>query len=704
MLATLSMSPSLDFRDSNSASSPLPLLPRRSPSASRSVPTTPPKPSPIKLVVQGATPPEDPPETESSSSSSSSSSGRPTIRPKRVRGVRSPERSAPPPVFLGRQGSEPDDTAATPRPLVYAPASGHLRALSTSRIPSASSPPKDNETPRVIRKKSGEPIKSSLKSSRPKIRGSLTVVLGGPGSISKSEPNTPTITRSRVHFDAQLEHVKLFLAEQKPLAVSRDGSPTDDTSGTDGDFPDWIFGKGTNPKGRLDMRVDVPPAVGEVDVKLRTLTLNEDETAVVGTVAVRNLAFEKWVAVRFTFDGWQTTSEVTARHSSSLPGGEVDLFSFTIRLNDLLARIEGKEMLLAVRFTSAGREMWDNNGGGNYRATFRRAPREEEKKKGEAAEDLHSRLERVVKVQDETADKFKAGGSLAKRYDFGVAARMPWRPSATVQHHTRAQSHPVIDNPSPPSMVPWPPQRNSVKAKPPLGSPRDTGEDLSFRPAPYVPSDDSDEAPFALPQQRHHQRGYFDVPLRERDFGSLRRTPPGTPRMFRALDDSMATTPMGTPGGGRFNSFPPLEPARVGLGLGIGPIGFDLDGRLLKPGSSELSTPAFSSSGTSPVSPLDFEDFGQMSPVPGSASPKTYHNFLDRFCFYTGPEIQGLPRTQSVSSVEELLSAASTSPRLQSLAQQQQNPQSQTFDGWRSSGSSGESTPIASRSETPVAA
>ncbi|KAJ6546856.1 putative phosphatase regulatory subunit-domain-containing protein [Mycena capillaripes] len=746
MIATLAMSPSMDFRNSNTAGAPLPLLPRRSPSANRttfpSTSITPSKTSPpIKLVVQHATPPDDP--AGASSSSSSSSDGRPTLVVRAKRSLRPPEQSTPTPTPFPTRGPSPPRTAdandndATPRPparpLVYAPGAGigGLRALSTSHLPAPSplpSPPKPtDETPRMVRKKSGQPVKSSLKSSTPRVRGSLAVVIGT-GS-SKSAPSTPTQGARSVHFDTQLEHVKLFLAEQKPLAVSRDGSPTDDTSGTDGDFPDWIFGR--EEQGRLEMLVDVPPPPSEVDVKLQALALSDDGTSVTGTVAVRNLAFDKWVAVRFTFDDWQTTSEVTGRYSHSLPGGAVDVFSFSIRLNDLLARIEGKVMMLAVRYTSAGREMWDNNGGGDYRATFRRvrgepkAKKEQEEAKakspeGKVAADLRSRLERVVKAAEagptrpvqlragaaakttaETADKFKAGGSLAARYDFGTSSRNPWRP------HQRAASHPV-DSPSPPSTIPWPTRAgHAPKARAVLGSPRDAAED--FRPAPYVASDNED-APFSIASPvRNHQRGYFDVPLR--DVGALRRTPPGTPR-FRSLDD---LTPLGSPG--RFNSFPPLDP-RLGVGLGL----LEMEGRLTPRGAaregsvSEESTPSFvsseasSRSGTvSPVSPPDFVGLGVVLPV---ESPSNYHSFLDRFCFYTGPEasgVEGLPRTQSVSSVEEFLSAASASPRLHTLVQKLHAPVALRFDDPRSS--SGSTTPTPnfapasdSRSATPVAA
>ncbi|KAJ7253360.1 putative phosphatase regulatory subunit-domain-containing protein [Mycena haematopus] len=760
MIATRAMPPTMDFRDSNTAGSPLPLLPRRSPSANRTTfPTlaTPQKASPpIKLVVQHATPPDDP--VEGSSSSSSSSGGRPTItsRPKRVRGVRSPDQGTPTPaLFPTRQSPPPQSPPQSPlqsppqpgagdatprRPLVYVPGTGiGLRALSTSHlpVPPSPSPPKHttDETPRMIRKKSGQPVKSSLKSSTPRVRGSLSVVIGG-GS-SKSAPTTPT-ARPSVHFDAQLEHVKLFLAEQKPLAVSRDGSPTDDTSGTEGDFPSWIFGE---ERGQLEMLVDVPPPPHELDVKLQALTLGDDGSSVTGTVAVRNVAFDKWVAVRFTFDDWQTTSEVTARYAHSLPGGTVDVFSFSIRLNDLLARIEGKVMILAVRYTSAGREMWDNNGGGNYRATFRRVRREKKKdqqeeatvtanataksksSEGEVVADLRNRLERVVKTQDghprpvqlrsaaknavEVVDKFKAGGSLAARYDFGTSSRSPWRP------HQRAASYPVASPTSPPlSSVPWPKQH---KTKPVLGSPRDSTEDTGeFRPAPYVTSD-SEDAPFSVSipvaAPRLHQRGYFDVPLR--DFAGVRRTPPGTPRSGFALDDLMLT-----PTPARFNSFPPLE-QRIGM-VGV-------EGRLTPRGAahegsvSEASSPSFVSSATSsrsgtasPVSPPDYIGLGLGSPV--SDSPGMYHSFLDKFCFYTGPEVQaieGLPRTQSVSSVEEFLSTASAMPR---LLQKQRTPAPLRFDDSRSSDSScgsGSTTPttpfapstsVESRPATSVAA
>lgn len=356
--------------------------------------------------------------------------------------------------------------APTRSPPTYS-AGGALRAsASTSMVP-------------LIRKKSGEVLKSSLKRRSSSASGATREGVLGLSlsdlsdlqhvlSPSLSAPATPSVmddagsipssvqsaTVKMVHFDAQLEHVKLFLAEQKPAAVSRDGSPTmDDTTSGGESGTEWdAFNYGGAPgyfnqkrkrltdgasseeeaavRKVLVMRVlnmpnrdaksnsgsvlGVHTAVAGVgagaeditgggDVWLEGLYLADDASCVKGTVRVKNIAFEKSVVVRFTFDGWQTTSEVSARwiqscsppphHAplSSKPEAKTetqtsssgsaikpaaddrpkyDRFEFAIRLSDLLLRIDEKTLVLAVRYCSGGREMWDNNNGQNYRAVF----------------------------------------------------------------------------------------------------------------------------------------------------------------------------------------------------------------------------------------------------------------------------------------------------------------------------------------------
>ncbi|EJU05740.1 hypothetical protein DACRYDRAFT_20130 [Dacryopinax primogenitus] len=218
----------------------------------------------------------------------------------------------------------------------------------------------------MLRKKSGELVRPAIRTP-----GSQ------PRKITKSEPTTPTGPKF-VHFDSQLEHVKLFLAEQKPAAVSRDGSPTETSEGelsSTNEFPfPLAYASSDDEKLRkaLQIRVNIPPPHLqniEADVRLESVTLSEDARALNGTIVVRNLSYQKWVIVRFTLDNWTTRSEISARYVDSISDG-FDRFAFSIRLVDVLPRIEAKTMQLAVRFSIEGREMWDNNGERNYRVEF----------------------------------------------------------------------------------------------------------------------------------------------------------------------------------------------------------------------------------------------------------------------------------------------------------------------------------------------
>ena len=125
-----------------------------------------------------------------------------------------------------------------------------------------------------------------------------------------------------VRFHSQLERVKLFLVEQKPLVVSRDGSPTD-TSGTDSEFPPFIYARDGDLREhplvvhRIDVPTAPPLATDSRDVAVENIDLVG--TTVEGIVRMRNIPFEKWIAVRFTLDKWRTTSEVTTCYKESIP-------------------------------------------------------------------------------------------------------------------------------------------------------------------------------------------------------------------------------------------------------------------------------------------------------------------------------------------------------------------------------------------------
>ncbi|KAF7304288.1 CBM21 domain-containing protein [Mycena chlorophos] len=163
----------------------------------------------------------------------------------------------------------------------------------------------------------------------------------------------------------------------------------------------WLEGYGSETPAAPVFSQTGPPPSSSTELHLR------------GTLLVRNAAFEKHVYVRFTLDGWCTTSEVGAKYTDSLPadsqtpGPGWDRFSFTVRLTDYAPRrgLVGRELVMVARFfvpwveygsvapyvwadslasttTSGPRpwigaggggqgEWWDNNGGRNYAFSFK---------------------------------------------------------------------------------------------------------------------------------------------------------------------------------------------------------------------------------------------------------------------------------------------------------------------------------------------
>lgn len=293
----------------------------------------------------------------------------------------------------------------------------------------------------MVRKKSGELVRSSLKTDFGRDRDQKP----------RSEPATPTCPKY-VHFDTQLEHVKHFLSQQRPAAVSRSGSPVEtETEDEPEAFPFPAMASGQAGSLRIKLPNFPTRLNHDLDTYLESLAMGPDGKSLRGIVRVRNLSFEKWVAVRFTLDNWQTVSEVSAEHLESM-GPMSDRFVFSIKLQDLLARIEEKTMFIAIRYTVGGREIWDNNGGANYRVEFEKLvepsattlrPTTNPATKrqtwsvtnaGQAADrmaDLRRELDRLVQddldpspLHHTNARSFTEGSPFSTRYDFGNSLKM----------------------------------------------------------------------------------------------------------------------------------------------------------------------------------------------------------------------------------------------------------------------------------------
>jgi hypothetical protein len=487
--------------------------------------------------------------------------------------------------------------------------------IGTSATPSAAFGPLSSSTTPIYRK-NGTPVKSSLKSSR-------SSPSADPSEISArrpSLPNTPSMEKI-VHFDAQLEQIKFFKKDHKPSSISREGSPEDTEE--DSEFvssgPDhhqlmrrkgMSFYPGSSEEEKIRQtlvldQLNIPlrnalaqpdEILGSNDVKLEKIGLSADAKLIEGTIIVRNLAFEKWIAVRFTFDRWQTTSEVSARYRESIREYNVDRFEYSIRVPDVTCcKIEEKRLFVAIRYTTAGREIWDNNNCENYQLRFKRVTAPENLKKSSAVNghppswpvksanvdqmaDLRRKLEKVVQ-EDEAEQgtsawesltvKLRARNmhieeervkeqplSLRKRYDFEESSKVKWK---------APQDLPKVTVPASVAAIPFPsstPDRARIEGLPRLhtrGSPRDPG--LEHSPKFFIdPRESSDlwnshqhqrshsHSPSAT-RGRHHQRGYFDSWFEDASAQGLRLTlPSGSPAPTPTVSaSSTATTICGAP-------------------------------------------------------------------------------------------------------------------------------------------------------------
>lgn len=236
----------------------------------------------------------------------------------------------------------------------------------------------------VIRKKSGERVKSSLKL---------------PSLVRpKSMPSTAS---KMVHFDANLEHVRHFLHSERPTAVSVTASPADERAefhwATDSDSSSEDSEDEEDPRSgfqqyldRSEWKVTLPnfphlliDQMMTKNVFVESLFLSSDKQSLVGHIAVRNLDFYKTVCIRYTVDYWKTFTEVQADYNDDVRKKRrlngFDRFTFAIALSDLAyLTLSSKSMYLCVRYVTAGQEFWDNNDNRNYEIVFSRVAKSKE--------------------------------------------------------------------------------------------------------------------------------------------------------------------------------------------------------------------------------------------------------------------------------------------------------------------------------------
>lgn len=90
------------------------------------------------------------------------------------------------------------------------------------------------------------------------------------------------------------------------------------------------------------------------------------ERALAGTVKVKNLAFEKFVKLRVTFDTWKSHVDVPCQYmKDTYSSKDRDTFAFEVNLPSIVRLHERIEF--AVLYEVDGVQHWDSNEGQNYR-------------------------------------------------------------------------------------------------------------------------------------------------------------------------------------------------------------------------------------------------------------------------------------------------------------------------------------------------
>ena len=122
----------------------------------------------------------------------------------------------------------------------------------------------------------------------------------------------------------------------------------------------------SNPMALCDE--DIVKKVRKQRVIVEHYKLSDRKDTVIGRVRVANLAFEKKVQVRYTFNDWHNCFDQNLIWEGSVGVlGETDKFTLVIPVP---SRWSGC-VEFAVRYKVNGRSFWDNNGSKNYRVNIR---------------------------------------------------------------------------------------------------------------------------------------------------------------------------------------------------------------------------------------------------------------------------------------------------------------------------------------------
>ncbi|KAJ2707817.1 hypothetical protein FB645_000379 [Coemansia sp. IMI 203386] len=243
--------------------------------------------------------------------------------------------------------------------------------------------------PAIVRKDSGEIVRPCLRKrsatttdvpslyQQQQRQASAEYALSSPAAANGTAMRTPRF----VHFGADLECVRWFLKAQSPRAVCEDAMPDfcirpDDEASYAVSLPKQQQQKQPSTVRLTAIRRPTPAfsIFEQSPVVLERVELADNKRSsatLCGTIKVHNLAFEKSVTVRYSFDQWRTVSEACASYSRTLLEGQggrpgIDRFVFTLTLPASVTVCLPSTIAMCVHYSVSSTDYWDNNAGANY--------------------------------------------------------------------------------------------------------------------------------------------------------------------------------------------------------------------------------------------------------------------------------------------------------------------------------------------------
>lgn len=180
--------------------------------------------------------------------------------------------------------------------------------------------------------------------------------------VRQATPSSTKATRKKtVRFSDTIEHIRLFYQWEAP------------TTATTISWSQQLNGhkKTVDTNSGLLLSTANAHANEKAVVQLEYFSVqpNQQHQVVTGQCCVVNLAFEKHVIVRYTFDNWRTFVDMDAVYQGPCSSNNSkDCFSFSFVWHDKAD--ENQQVQFALRYIVNGQEFWDNNNGQNYTASL----------------------------------------------------------------------------------------------------------------------------------------------------------------------------------------------------------------------------------------------------------------------------------------------------------------------------------------------